>query len=101
MSVLALVIAGKNPHRSTGCVRSLMERQGVSIRNVESGHFKDIFVDVATISLSSALLVTITLSVVKPLEMRRRVAPLSEITLSLLIVLPILSFATSSSTGFI
>lgn len=34
------------------------ERHGISIRNVDKGHFKDMILEVATRSLSSALLIT-------------------------------------------
>lgn len=35
-----------------------MERQGTLIRNVESGHFRDMMEDVAIISLSWAFVIT-------------------------------------------
>lgn len=35
-----------------------MERHGTSIRNVDNGHFRDMTVEVATISVSCALLLT-------------------------------------------
>ena len=34
------------------------ERHGISILNVDKGHFKDMILEVATRSLSSALLIT-------------------------------------------
>lgn len=34
------------------------ERHGISILNVDKGHFRDIILEVATRSLSSALLIT-------------------------------------------
>lgn len=34
------------------------ERHGISILNVDNGHFRDMILEVATISLSSALLIT-------------------------------------------